>query len=78
MYYILLTAQQAATQAASAAQEATTQAPSNDIIGIGGIIATLLVGIVIYEATGKIDDEKDQMSKPEIRKEVCFILQSSK
>ena len=32
MYYILLTAQQAATQAASAAQEATTQAPSNDII----------------------------------------------
>ena len=31
-----------------------------------------------YEATGKIDDEKDQMSKPEIPKEVCFILQSSK
>ena len=40
--------------------------------------ASCAIGIVIYEATGKIDDEKDQMSKPEIRKEVCFILQSSK
>ena len=47
MYYILLTAQQTATQAANTAQEVATQTPSNDIIGIGGIIATLLVGIVI-------------------------------
>ena len=54
MYYILLTAQQAATQAAGAAQEATTQAPSNDIIGIGGIIATLLVGIVTCLVTWKL------------------------
>ena len=32
MYYILLSAQQTATQAANTAQEVATQTPSNDII----------------------------------------------
>ena len=54
MYYILLSAQQTATQAANTAQEVATQAPSNDIIGIGGIIATLLVGIVTCLVTWKL------------------------
>lgn len=42
MYLILLSAQ----LNANVAQEVASQAPTNDIIGIGGIIATLLVGIV--------------------------------
>lgn len=54
MNYILLTAQQTVTQAANAAQEVAPQSPSNDIIGIGGIIATLLVGIVTCLVTWKL------------------------
>ena len=36
MYYILLTAQQTATQAANTAQEVATQTPSNDIMSTLG------------------------------------------
>ena len=53
MNYILLTAQQTVTQAANATQEVAPKSPSNDIIGIGGIIATLLVGIVTCLVTWK-------------------------
>ena len=77
MYYILLTAQQAATQAASAAQEATTQAPSNDIIGIGGIIATLLVGIVTCLVTWKLTMKSIKQLKISYNIQVFPILSNS-
>ena len=50
MYLILLSAQ----LNANVAQEVASQAPTNDIIGIGGIIATLLVGIVTCLVTWKL------------------------
>ena len=77
MYYILLTAQQAATQAASAAQEATTQAPSNDIIGIGGIIATLLVGIVTCLVTWKLTMKSIKQLKISYNIQIFPILSNS-
>lgn len=54
MYHILLSPLNASAvlplyksvKMVSTTEEAATQAPSNDIIGIGRIIATLLVGIV--------------------------------
>lgn len=78
MYYILLTAQQAATQAASAAQEATTQAPSNDIIGIGGIIATLLVGIVTCLVTWKLTMKSIKQLKISYNIQVFPILSKTR
>lgn len=77
MYYILLTAQQTAIQTANAAQEATTQAPSNDIIGIGGIIATLLVGIVTCLVTWKITMKSIKQLKISYNIQVFPILSNS-
>lgn len=77
MYYILLTAQQAATQTANVAQEATTQAPSNDIIGIGGIIATLLVGIVTCLVTWKLTMKSIKQLKISYNIQVFPILSNS-
>lgn len=77
MYYILLTVQQTATQAASAAQEAATQAPSNDIIGIGGIIATLLVGIVTCLVTWKLTMKSIKQLKISYNVQVFPILSNS-
>lgn len=77
MYYILLTARQTATQAASAAQEAATQVPSNDIIGIGGIIATLLVGIVTCLVTWKLTMKSIKQLKISYNVQVFPILSNS-
>lgn len=77
MYYILLTAQQTATQTANTAQEATTQAPSNDIIGIGGIIATLLVGIVTCLVTWKLTMKSIKQLKISYNIQVFPILSNS-
>ena len=73
MYYILLTAQ----QTASVAQEAATQAPSNDIIGIGGIIATLLVGIVTCLVTWKLTMKSIKQLKISYNVQVFPILSNS-
>ena len=77
MYYILLSAQQTATQAANTAQEVATQAPSNDIIGIGGIIATLLVGIVTCLVTWKLTMKSIKQLKISYNIQVFPILSNS-
>ena len=77
MYFILLTAQQTATQAANTAQEAVAQAPSNDIIGIGGIIATLLVGIVTCLVTWKLTMKSIKQLKISYNVQVFPILSNS-
>lgn len=73
MYFILLTAQ----QAASTAQEAVTQSPSNDIIGIGGIIATLLVGIITCLVTWKLTMKSIKQLKISYNVQVFPILSNS-
>lgn len=77
MYYILLTAQQTAMQTTNAALEATTQAPSNDIIGIGGIIVTLLVGIVTCLVTWKLTMKSIKQLKISYNIQVFPILSNS-
>lgn len=72
MYYILLMAQQAATQTANAAQ-----APSHDIIGMGGIIATLLVGIVTCLVTWKLTMKSIKQLKISYNIQVFPILSNS-
>lgn len=77
MNYILLTAQQTVTQAANAAQEVAPQSPSNDIIGIGGIIATLLVGIVTCLVTWKLTMKSIKQLKISYNIQVFPILSNS-
>lgn len=77
MYYILLTALQTAKQVASTAEEAATQAPSNNIIGIGGIIATLLVGVVTCLVTWKLTMKSIKQLKISYNVQVFPILSNS-
>lgn len=77
MNYILLTAQQTVTQAANATQEVAPKSPSNDIIGIGGIIATLLVGIVTCLVTWKLTMKSIKQLKISYNIQVFPILSNS-
>lgn len=73
MYFFLLTSQ----LTANTAQEAVTQTPSNDIIGIGGIIATLLVGIVTCLVTWKLTLKSIKQLKISYSIQVFPILSNS-
>ena len=73
MYLILLSAQ----LNANVAQEVASQAPTNDIIGIGGIIATLLVGIVTCLVTWKLTLKSIKQLKISYNIQVFPILSNS-
>lgn len=73
MYFILLTAQ----QVANIEQEAVAQTPSNNIIGISGIIATLLVGIVTCLVTWKLTMKSIKQLKISYNIQVFPILSNS-
>ncbi len=73
MYSILLTA----LLTANTAQEAVPQPPSNDIIGIGGIIATLLVGMVTCLVTWKLTLKSIKQLKISYNIQVFPILSKS-
>ena len=75
MYLILLSAQ--LTINANVAQEVASQAPTNDIIGIGGIIATLLVGIVTCLVTWKLTLKSIKQLKISYNIQVFPILSNS-
>ena len=73
MYLILLSAQ----LNANVAQEVASQAPTNDIIGIGGIIATLLVGIVTCLVTWKLTLKSIKQLKISYNIQIFPILSNS-
>lgn len=66
MHYILLTIQQT-----------TSKAPSNNIVGIGGIIVTLLVGIVTCLVTWKLTMKSIKQLKISYNVQIFPILSNS-
>ena len=71
MYYILLMAQQTATPGA------TPPTPSNNMIGIGGIIATLLASIITCLVTWKVTMKSIKQLKISYNIQVFPILSNS-
>lgn len=77
MYSVLLTVQQAAEQTADAAQEIVSQAPANDVIGIGGIVATILVGMITCLVTWKVAMRSIKQLKLSYNIQIFPILSNS-
>lgn len=77
MYSILLTIQQTVVQAVGTAQEAATQTPTNDVIGIGGIVATILVGVITCLVTWKLTMKSIKQLKMSYNVQIFPILSNS-